>query len=173
MNEYLPIDQEATSVSGRDKTILMPCPTLASFQKIYRSTNKEDQPFSRADNDNNRTLPELDPVRAVTFLEGLPDDIFVQSIWPRLWIYAPKNEVTGRAQRYLTQYEQKDNIVGMIILRSICKWWRQWVGETEDWTYGVTNYVENFIHPEEFYNTYPGSDDKIFYDTDRSPKGCY
>lgn len=37
-----------------------------------------------------------------------------------------------RAQRYLTQYEQKDNIVGMIILRSVCKWWRQWVGETED-----------------------------------------
>jgi hypothetical protein len=139
MNEYLPIDQEATSGSGREKTILMPCPTLASFQKIYRSTNKEDQPFSRADNDNNRTLLELDP-----------DDIFVQSIWPRLWIYAPKNEVTGRAQRYLTQYEQKDNIVGMIILRSVCKWWRQWVGETEDWTYGVTNYVENFILPIQY-----------------------
>jgi hypothetical protein len=44
------------------------------------------------------------------------------------------------------------------------------VEETEDWPDRVTDYVENFIIPEEFYNTYPGSDDDIFYDSDRSPK---
>jgi hypothetical protein len=60
-------------------------------------SEKEEHALCKAANNKKESLPQVDPVHAFTFMEGLPDDISEKFIWPRLWIYAPKDKVTGRS----------------------------------------------------------------------------
>ena len=101
------------------------------------------------------------PVGAGSIVEGLPDNIFVTYIWPRLWISAPRNRETGRRLRYLNQEEQKDNIRGMMTLRSLSRRWRQWVDDCEDYCDIITSYFENYILPEFYSKQFSVDEDYI------------
>lgn len=98
------------------------------------------------------------------FLDGIPDDLVERFIWPKLLLPPPQDD-TGKYLRTLNRAEHAAHIRVMLNLRGVCRAWRQWVGAHEDWTYGVVNYIENFLA----YDRYSSSDDDEGYDSDREP----
>jgi hypothetical protein len=91
---------------------------------------------------------EAEPELSEKFLDKLPDELIEKCVWPRLLVLPPMNSA-GMCERTLTQEERKEHIRQMCLLRQVCRGWRQWVGEHEDWIYGVYNYYEEFVFPEE------------------------
>ena len=103
------------------------------------------------------------------FLDRLPDELIERCIWPRLLILPPVNDA-GRCIRPLTREEHKEHIRQIILLRQVCRRWYSWVSKHEDWIYGVCNYIEVYIIPEEYDRRYISSDEgEEYYDSDREP----
>jgi hypothetical protein len=70
-------------------------------------------------------------VVAEKFLDGVPDELINQHIWPRLFELLPVNSV-GKLVRPLTQAEHKGHIRVMCVLRRVCRGWNRWVRHHDD-----------------------------------------
>lgn len=105
---------------------------------------------------------EAEPELSEKFLDKLPDELIEECIWPRLLVLPPINsagmcegtltqeERKEMCEKELTQEERKEHIRQMCLLRQVCRGWRQWVGEHEDWNFKVGDYHEEFILHEKF-----------------------
>jgi hypothetical protein len=59
---------------------------------------------------------------AAKFLDGVPDELINEHIWPRLFVLPPVDD-DGRLKRTLTQVEHKSHMRQMCLLCQVCHGW--------------------------------------------------